>query len=289
MGHLLRPRHLRPTFDLIARLAGVLAVLALLVTLVGCGSSESGDPIAACQSAQTALPEITSGASRSQLAAEATAAAKVLSALTVRLANLPATSPNPEALANLRNAVAVASISIQEVGELVLQPGSGILDPITTQARGAFSQIQQAAAALGAPACAARALGSTLYSTLAAKAVAPAGVNLAFAAQTACTDISSAYGTTQIAIDKKAGVTQLARSTAVLRAALNDLADVTAPAGGRLRTALTQAIHILTSSTAQISDGANPARTSVLAFTRAKPLLDAGFRSAHITCSIPSP
>ncbi len=162
--------------------------MGLLLVLVGCGSSGPGDPSTACQSAQTALPHITPDASRSQLAADAGTAAKVLKALTVKLANLPSSSPNPEALANLRNGVAVASISIQEVGELVLQPGSGILDPITTQARGAFSQIQQAAVALAAPACSPRALGSTLYATLATKAVAPAGVNLAFATQTACTD-----------------------------------------------------------------------------------------------------
>jgi hypothetical protein len=121
------------------------------------------------------------------------------------------------------------------------------------------------------------------------QATAPAGPDLAFAGATACTDISGAYGTTQIAIDEKAAITQLERSTAVLRAARNDLADVRSAGGAVLRATLTSAIAVLVHATQQISHGADPSRTSVTAFVRATAVLAPAFRRAHITCSFTTP
>jgi hypothetical protein len=284
-----RHRHLRRALDLIPRLAGLALVVALVAVLVGCGSAGTADPTTACQSAHIALPSITAGESRQRLFASANTAFDVLQTLSVNLGKLPSNSQDPEQLANLRNGAALAAVSFEEIAPLFLQPGSGILGPIVAQGRLAYRYIDRASTALGAPACTAPALGSTLLTTLGVQATAPAGPDLAFAGATACTDISGAYGTTQIAIDEKAAITQLERSTAVLRAARNDLADVRSAGGAVLRATLTSAIAVLVHATQQISHGADPSRTSVTAFVRATAVLAPAFRRAHITCSFTTP
>jgi hypothetical protein len=290
LGHPdIRHRHLRRPLHLIPRVAGILAALVVVVVLVGCGSSGAADPSAACASAHAALPQAVPGATRDGLAVTANGAAGVLNTLARSLGSLPSNTPNPEALANLRNAAGVAAISFREVASLLTQPGSGLLGPLRNQGHAAYAQIQQAGTILGALACTSRGLGGGLFDVLAMRVAAPAGPNLAVAAQTACTDITSAYGTTQIAVDPRAAATQLERSTAVLRAARNDLADVTGPTGAHLRTALAQAINILVSTTGRINHGANPARTSLTAFIHTRAVLAGGFRAAGITCSIPGP
>ena len=125
------------------------------------------------------------------------------------------------------------------------------------------------------------------FAALVARTTAPAGPDLAAAAQTACTDIGAAYGTSQVAIDQRAALTQLQRSVAVLEAARNDLADVTGTAGAHLRSAIAAAIGVLSTANHAVDDGASPATTTTRAFDQATALLRDGFHSAGVVCPVP--
>jgi len=262
-------------------------VAALLAVLAACGSSGPADPAPACTAAQATIAPVRAAATRPGSVGAAQAAGNAFSELNLALGRLSGTSPNPEALANLRNAAAVAALDYRDLAALLVQPGSGLLGPLKLQGAAAYAQIDAAAGQLGAPACSARNLGSALFAALVARTTQPAGPNLSTAAQTACTDIVSAYGTTQVAIDERAALTQLQRSAAVLGAAQNDLADVTGPAGARLRAAIADAVGVLGAATHAVDHGASPAVTTIRAFARATALLDEGFRSAGVVCPVP--
>lgn len=262
-------------------------LLAALAVLAGCGSSASSSPVSACNTAAAAIPVLEAHPSRAAGAAAAAKAAAALTSLSAAVANLPTNSQDPEALANLRNGTNIASVTMTEVGELLSHPGSGILGPLKTQGLLAYTQIQQAATQLGVPACDAAALGGRLLGVLAARVVAPAGTDLATAAATACQDITEAYGTSQIAVDRKSGLTQLARSTAVLQAAGIDIADVGSPRGRALRAAVTHALAILAQGQSRVAAGANPSLVTITTFRAAGDVLRGGFASAGVACAIP--
>ncbi len=268
-------------------LAGLMLVAALLVVLAACGASGSADPTPACIAAQAKIAPVGAAGTRSSAHAAANAAGDAFTKLNLALGALPDTSSNPEALINLRNAAAVEALDYHDLALLLIQPGSGLLGPLRLQGVAAYQQIDAAAAQLGTPACGARALGRALFDALVARTTAPAGPDLRTAAQTACQDIVSAYGTTQVAIDERAAQTQLQRSAAVLVAARNDIAAVAGAPGGRLRTALATATGILTTATGAVERGANPATTTTRAFAQAAAVIQGGFRSAGVGCAIP--
>ena len=272
---------------LIPRVAGLALLAALLAVLAACGSGGSSDPTSACTAVQAKLAPTQTATTRTGAADAARAAGDAFSQLNLALGSLGGTSPNPEALANLRNAAGVAALDYRDLAALLVQPGSGLLGPLRLQAVAAYAQIDVAAAQLGATACSARNLGRPLFDALVARTTAPAGPDLATAAQTACTDIGSAYGTSQVAIDPRAARAQLQRSAAVLGAARNDLAEVSGTAGARLRTAIGAAIAVLSAANHAVDHGGNPAATTTRAFAEAAGLLRGGFRSAGVVCAVP--
>jgi hypothetical protein len=285
---LVRAHHLIPRAAGLALLAALCTVLAALCTiLAACGSSGSADPARACTTAQAKIPPVRAAATRAGGAAAARAAGNAFSELNLALGNLSGTSPNPEALANLRNAAGVAALDYRDLAALLVQPGSGLLGPLRVQGVAAYRQIDAAAARLGATACSAHNLGRVLFDALVTRTTAPAGPVLSTAARAACTDIGSAYGTGQVAIDERAALTQLQRSAAVLGAARNDLADVAGARGAHLRSAIAAAITVLNAANHAVDHGANPALTTTRAFARATALLNVGFRSAGVVCPVP--
>jgi hypothetical protein len=120
-----------------------------------------------------------------------------------------------------------------------------------------------------------------------ARTTAPAGVDLQIAGRAACQDIMSAYGTTQVAIDTHAALTQLQRSAAVLEAARNDLAAVRGAGGAHLRASISEASALLNAAVLAVDRGANPAVTTIRAFSRAGAALRGGFRSVGVVCTVP--
>lgn len=271
----------------ILRTAVVVLAVGLLAVLAACGSSGSADPESACATTHAALAPPSAARTKASAAAAAKAAGDAFSALNLAVAGLGGPSPNPEALANLRNAANIAALDYHDLAALLVQPGSGLLGPLRVQAIAAYAQIDQAAAQLGTPGCSADNLGRALFAALVARTTAPAGPNLTIAAQAACTNIVAAYGTSQVAIDERAALTQLERSAAVLDAARNDLTQVTGPAGAGLRAALDQAVAVLNRATGEVGHGASPSTTTIRAFAQASALLRTGFRSAGVGCQIP--
>jgi len=263
------------------------ALAAILAVLAACGSSGSANPTPACTTAQSKIAPVAAAATRAGAAAAAASAGTAFGDLNLALGRLSGTSSDPEALANLRNAASVAALDYRDLASLLIQPGSGLLGPLRVQGVAAYAQIDQAAAQLGAPACSATVLGRDLFNALVARTTAPAGPVLNTAARTACLDIAAAYGTTQVAIDATAALTQLERSVAVLDAARNDLADVNGAAGERLRASITRARGILGVAAGEVAHGANPATTTTRAFAQATSVLSAGFRSAGVVCAVP--
>jgi len=272
---------------LIPRVAGLALLAALLAVLAACGSGGSPDLTSACTAAQAKLVPTQAATTRTSAADAARAAGDAFSQLNLALGSLGGASPNPEALANLRNAAGVAALDYRDLAALLVQPGSGLLGPLRLQGVAAYAQIDAAATQLGAAACSARNLGRPLFDALVARTTAPAGPDLATAAQTACTDIDSAYGTSQVAIDQRAAFAQLQRSAAVLAAARNDLAEVTGTAGAHLRSAIAAAIAVLGAANHAVDHGANPAAATTRAFAQSTELLRGGFRSAGVVCPVP--
>jgi hypothetical protein len=288
VGHpRLRHWHLVRAHRLIPRVAGLALLAALVAALAACGSGGSADATSACMAAQAKLAPVQAATNRPSAADAARAAGAAFAQLSLALSRLGGPSPDPEALANLRNAASVAALDYRDLAALLVQPGSGLLGPLRLQGVAAYAQIDAAAAQLGAPACTARDLGRPLFDALVARTTAPAGPDLATAAQTACTDIGAAYGASQVAIDQRAALTQLQRSVAVLGAARNDLADVTGTAGAHLRSAIDAAIAVLSAANHAVDHGADPAAATTRAFDQATAQLRDGFRSAGVVCPVP--
>lgn len=264
-----------------------MALAVVLGMLAGCGSSGSADPTPACTSAQSGIAPISAAATRKNAVAAAQAAGLAFAKLNLALGALPDNSPDPEALINLRNAANIEALDYRDLALLLIQPGSGLLGPLQVQGVAAYAQIDQAAAQLATPACRAQVLGRALFSALVARTTAPAGVDLRSAGQAACQDITSAYGTSQVAIDQHAAVTQLQRSAAVLGAARNDLAAVAGAGGARLRSSIVDATAVLNAGTLALAHGVSPAVATTRAFSQAGAILRGGFRSAGIDCAVP--
>jgi hypothetical protein len=272
------------------RLAGFVALAAVLGVLAGCGASGatgSADPTTACANAHARLTPIAAAALRPSAVVAAQSAQAAIHQLNLTLGALSGTPQDPEALINLRNGTGYLANEFRNVAALLVQSGSGLVGPLRSQGAAVFTQIDRAAAQLGAPACSATSLGRPLFGALLARATAPAGPNLTVAARTACQNIQAAYGTTQVAVDGAAARAQLERSSAALAAARTDVADVPGNRVARLRGSLTRAIAVLDAATSRVAAGASPATTTITAFARASAMLAAGFRSTGVVCAVP--
>ena len=266
------------------------AVVGLVCVLVtGCGHTSPSSARDACTQVHLAVqhsPSLATPAGRMTTAQQAQAAFTTLAS---QLGQFPSDPTQPEASANLRYAAGVLAIAYRDLGELLVQPGSGLLHPLITEAGVAYAQLDTAARQLNLPECRASQLGNAIFAQLAAHTDAPAGTDLHIAATVACTTITHAYGTNVVAIDAPAALTELNRSRAVLHVALAQLGQLRSGAGATLRQALTGADTDLANAATQISAGAPAALTSLGAFTHADAAITTGFRQAGVVCLVPTP
>jgi hypothetical protein len=270
-----------------ARAAGLAAIVAALLVLAACGGGSTPSISAACAAASASLPPVTAAADKAHADAAARSASASIAALNLALGGMSGPDLNPAALVNLRNATGYLADEYRNLAVLLSQPGSGLIGPLRTQGAAAYAQIDRSAAQLGMPACKAVALGRPLFAALIARTTAPAGPDLPRAGAAACQNIVAAYGTTQVAIDRRAADAQLERSAAALQAAARDVAAVQTPAGRHLRSGIVQAAGVLDGAVAAVARGADPAATTTAAFNRASALLAAGFRAAGLVCAVP--
>lgn len=276
-----------------AVIAVAIAVLVVLASVLAIRAMNrnggQADPDSACQAAHSRIRALSAEGSQARAALAAVQAADALRSLNLAISASTSLSPDPEAIINLRFATSIVAQAVADAGDLIASPGSGLPGEITDLGDEAFAQIQAASTGLQAPDCGAAMLGQSLFRQLMARVTAPTGPNLRQAADAACQDIETSYGTNQIAVDAPAATAQLRRSVAVLQAGLEKLADVRNAAGTGLRRKIRAASVLLEIAAAHVGAGAPPAEASVAAFTAADPILVEAFSSIGVRCRIPGP
>ena len=199
------------------------------------------------------------------------------------------TSPNPEALANLRNAAGVAALDYRDLAALLVQPGSGLLGPLRLQGVAAYAQIDAAAAAARRARLQRAQTSGARCSTRSwrARRHRPDPI-----LATAAPDGLHGHRSRPTAPARS-------RSTGAPRSpSCSDRPPCWAPRattsptsagrpGARLRSAIDAAIAVLSAANHAVDHGANPAATTTRAFAQATAQLRDGFRSAGVVCAVP--